>query len=318
MGENNETAMQRRGEIDWKGPVQNTTTLVAVVGSQAKRIEKIAGSRVDVERMSMLAMLAAQKNPDILKCSAQSVFMSLLDAAKVDLDVDGIEGALVPFRKKDKASGRYETLCSFMPMYQGLVARALADEVISSVFAAIAYENDEFDVSLGTEQRITHRPVFRDRGAVKCVYAVATYPNGDRKFEVMTVEEIEKVRAASKTGQYGPWADWWEEMAKKTVIKRLLKTAGRKTGRLREALAIDNRFESQERRPRDVNMEHVRSVLASTSAPQLTSGREPDDDASIYDEDDDDMHEIAKRHAREAAEAADAAFSDEGRDHGRE
>ena len=39
----------------------------------------------------------------------------------------------------------------------------------------------------------------------------------------MTVQEIEKVRSVSKTGKSGPWVQWWDEMAKKTVIHRLAK-----------------------------------------------------------------------------------------------
>ncbi|EUC94081.1 recombinase RecT, partial [Providencia alcalifaciens] len=43
------------------------------------------------------------------------------------------------------------------------------------------------------------------------------------QFEVMTYNQIEKVRNSSKAGKNGPWATHWEEMAKKTVIRRLFK-----------------------------------------------------------------------------------------------
>lgn len=43
------------------------------------------------------------------------------------------------------------------------------------------------------------------------------------QFEVMSRAEIEKVRKASKAGNSGPWSNHWEEMAKKTVIRRLFK-----------------------------------------------------------------------------------------------
>ncbi|STE53361.1 P33 [Edwardsiella hoshinae] len=39
----------------------------------------------------------------------------------------------------------------------------------------------------------------------------------------MTFNQIEKVRGQSKAGNNGPWQTHWEEMAKKTVIRRLFK-----------------------------------------------------------------------------------------------
>ena len=39
----------------------------------------------------------------------------------------------------------------------------------------------------------------------------------------MSRTEVEKVRAQSKAGQSGPWVSHFEEMAKKTVIRRLFK-----------------------------------------------------------------------------------------------
>ncbi|EBQ9580483.1 recombination and repair protein RecT, partial [Salmonella enterica subsp. enterica serovar Weltevreden] len=55
------------------------------------------------------------------------------------------------------------------------------------------------------------------------VYAVARLKDGGTQFEVMTRKQIELVRAQSKAGNNGPWVTHWEEMAKKTAIRRLFK-----------------------------------------------------------------------------------------------
>ena len=47
--------------------------------------------------------------------------------------------------------------------------------------------------------------------------------DGGSQFEVMTFNQIESVRKQSKAGDKGPWMTHWEEMAKKTVIRRLFK-----------------------------------------------------------------------------------------------
>ena len=49
--------------------------------------------------------------------------------------------------------------------------------------------------------------------------------------------DVEKVRASSKAGKFGPWVEWWDEMAKKTVIRRMAK-------RLPSSADVDQVFES--------------------------------------------------------------------------
>ena len=41
--------------------------------------------------------------------------------------------------------------------------------------------------------------------------------------EGMGRSDVGKVRAASRAGKFGPWVEWWDEMAKKTVIRRMAK-----------------------------------------------------------------------------------------------
>ena len=62
-----------------------------------------------------------------------------------------------------------------------------------------------------------------DRGEPIAVYAVAKTKDGAIYREVMSVSDVEKVRGSSRAGKYGPWVDWWDEMAKKTVIRRMAK-----------------------------------------------------------------------------------------------
>ena len=54
-------------------------------------------------------------------------------------------------------------------------------------------------------------------------YAVARLKDGGYQFEVMSRAEIEQVRKKSKAGSSGPWVEHWDEMAKKTVLRRLCK-----------------------------------------------------------------------------------------------
>jgi recombination protein RecT len=62
-----------------------------------------------------------------------------------------------------------------------------------------------------------------DRGELTFVYAVARLVGGGVQFEVMSRVDIERVKAQSKAASDGPWVSHFEEMAKKTVIRRLFK-----------------------------------------------------------------------------------------------
>ncbi|WP_407523682.1 recombinase RecT [Methylobacterium oryzisoli] len=79
-------------------------------------------------------------------------------------------------------------------------------------------------VVLGDEERIEHEPKLDGpRGAPRATYAIAKTKDGGIYREVMSLEEIEKVRRVSRAANKGPWVDWWEEMARKTVLRRLAK-----------------------------------------------------------------------------------------------
>jgi recombination protein RecT len=76
----------------------------------------------------------------------------------------------------------------------------------------------------GDEERIEHEPDLYSPGEIIAAYAIATHKDGTKSRDVMTLAEIEQVRLCSKTGTSGPWRDWYSEMARKTVIRRLAKS----------------------------------------------------------------------------------------------
>ncbi|EJR8429200.1 recombinase RecT, partial [Escherichia coli] len=75
----------------------------------------------------------------------------------------------------------------------------------------------------GLDEKLIHRPGENEDAPVTHVYAVARLKDGGTQFEVMTRKQIELVRSQSKAGNNGPWVTHWEEMAKKTAIRRLFK-----------------------------------------------------------------------------------------------
>lgn len=186
---------------------------------KAPQLKAALPSHIDYEQFKNTAMLAVSQDPELLKATKKSLFTACMKAAQDGLMPDGREAALVRF--SDRKSGTLEA--QYMPMMYGILKKARQSGELSSIRAHVVYEGDHFEYVLGDEERIEHRPTLQNRGQAIAAYAIADLTNGIREREVMPVEEIERVRSASRTKNSGPWTQWWSEMARKTVLRRLAK-----------------------------------------------------------------------------------------------
>jgi recombination protein RecT len=76
---------------------------------------------------------------------------------------------------------------------------------------------------------------------------VAFLSDGTQTFDIMVKSEVDKIRRRSRAADDGPWVTDYEEMARKTVVKRLSKYLPLKPGdKLAQAIEIDNRIEAGE------------------------------------------------------------------------
>lgn len=103
---------------------------------------------------------------------------------------------------------------------------------ITSISAEVVYENDVFEYELGLEPKLKHIPARSDRGKPVFYYACFKTKLGGVGFKVMSVEEIRafaKEYSKSSNSSYSPWSTNFDSMAKKTVLKQVLKFAPLKT-----------------------------------------------------------------------------------------
>jgi len=205
-----------------------------------ERKELALPSNVSEDAFRNAAIIAAQDNPTILTCDQQSLFKSIRTLAAAGLVPDGREAALVPFYTKD---GRK---CQAMPMVFGLIKMVRRSGEVSDIRAHIVYQNEvdqgRFEYVIGDSESLRHQPIlFGDKGAAVAVYAIATLKDGGIVREFMDLEQIDKVRRSGasqlvfpdkNSGSTKPtvsptpkgiWLDWWEEMWKKSAIRRLCK-----------------------------------------------------------------------------------------------
>lgn len=175
-------------------------------------------AQIPVERFVRTTITAVQMNPQLLECDRRSLLGSCMKAAQDGLLPDGREAALVIFRTKDGPKVQY------MPMVGGLLKKMRNSGELASIGAHVVYEHDAFDYELGDDERIVHKPhLGEDRGKPIAAYAIAKTKDSAIYREVMSLAEINKVRSASRAKDSGPWVDWWDEMARKTVIRRIAK-----------------------------------------------------------------------------------------------
>ena len=132
--------------------------------------------------------------------------------------------------------------------YRGLAKLAVDSGSVLDVDAVVVHEKDEFYYEMGLDPKLVHRPhMGQDQGGMSHVYAIAILHNGIKKFLVLTKAEVDKVRKTSKGAgsSYSPWNNWYDEMARKTAVKKLYKLLPQ-SDRMSEAIQILNESEGLE------------------------------------------------------------------------
>lgn len=179
-------------------------------------------SHIKPEVMIRVITTTIAKNPALLECDQKSFFAAVLTSSQLGLMPDGITGEayFIPYKNNSKGI----TECQFIPGYRGLISLAMRSGQISRFQARAVYEGDEFDYEFGLNERLEHKPKSAT-SKMTHVYAVLAYKDGSKVFEVMTRKEVEFLRDKAGKDKSAVWRDYFEEMAKKTVIRKLGKIA---------------------------------------------------------------------------------------------
>ena len=196
------------------------------------QIAKALPSVITPERFSRMVLTAISTNPALAECTPDSFCAAMMNAAQLGLEPNTPLGQayLIPFNNRKKGSKEVQ----FQIGYKGLIDLAHRSGEFRVIYAKEVYEKDEFEYEFGLEPKLYHKPNVDDldRGKVTYYYAVFTLVNGGFGFDVMSTSEVEEfARRYSQSYQKSssPWKTNFDEMAKKTVLKRALKYAPIKT-----------------------------------------------------------------------------------------
>jgi recombination protein RecT len=198
----------------------NRKTISDVLDKMKGQIALCLPKHITAERMVRIGLTELSKTPKLQECDPKSFIASIMMASQLGLE-PGVMGScyLIPFFNNKTGL----TECTFMPGYRGFIDLARRSGQITSLVARAVYENDEFSYEFGLKENIIHNPCMDNRGKLIAVYSVALLKDGGHQFDVMSKAEVDLVRETSKSKNSGPWQTHYEEMAKKTVLRRLFK-----------------------------------------------------------------------------------------------
>jgi phage RecT family recombinase len=175
------------------------------------------------ERVLRIVLGAASRNQTLLSCTPKSIALAVVTASQLGLEPGSPLGSayLVPF--KNRHTGRYEA--TLIIGYRGLIDLARRSGEIESIEAHVVHEKDAFRCVFGLSPVLEHEPAWTDDdpGKLVAVYAVARLKGGQVQTEVMTRAQVDGIRKRSRAGSSGPWVSDYDEMARKTVVRRLCK-----------------------------------------------------------------------------------------------
>lgn len=200
------------------------------------------GGEGGVRRLIRQASIAVARSPELAECTKGSVAMAVLQAVELGLDLAGARpmGWLVPFFDKHTKTSQAKLMLS----YQGLAEICYRAGAVQLIQSRVVYEEDDFEVDYGNPLKpVRHIPALSadgQRGQVIGAYAMARLPSVDwPAFEFVDIEDINRIRDASRSRNSKVWVEWFDEMARKTAVRRLTKLIPSRAPILDRALMID-------------------------------------------------------------------------------
>lgn len=230
-GLKNQVATNQQGGVQTKGP---KATLNDMLVRMAPEIQRALPKHMDADRMARIAMTAVSNTPKLLECDQTSFIAALMQSAQLGVEPNtGLGQAyLIPYGKK----------VQFQLSYKGLIDLATRSGQYKAIYAHEVYAEDEFSFSYGLNKDLVHIPSQKPIGNPIGYYAVYHLKNGGYDFIYWTKERIDshakKFSMSVQKGYSSPWTTNYDSMAKKTVLKEVLKYAP-KSIELEKTVAAD-------------------------------------------------------------------------------
>lgn len=216
---------KRAGNQESPVKLTKNMTIVDMVKALEPEIRRALPAVLTPERFTRMALSAINNTPALAECTPMSFIAAMMNAAQLGLEPNTPLGQayMIPYKNK----GVLE--CQFQLGYKGMIDLAYRTGQVQMIQAQIVREYDYFEYQYGLDPKLIHRPGGEgDRGNITFIYGLFRLTNGGFGFEVSNKADMDAFAAKySKSfgSKYSPWTENYEDMAKKTVIKRALKYA---------------------------------------------------------------------------------------------
>ena len=217
---NQKTISDAQTEAGQSAPAADVTAMKPkqrvrhLLNTNRRAIEACLPTHLDADRRLRVARPACTSNPRLLECYTPTLLGAVIKAASLGLEVNSAlgHGYLVPYKQD----------VQLIIGYKGYIDLAFRSGKVKSIVANVVREQDQFSYQYGTEEFLHHRPAEHDGGHRTHVYAYAHLATGGTTFEVMSIDDVHAImRGTPDKGNRGPWKDHFDQMARKTAIRRL-------------------------------------------------------------------------------------------------
>ncbi|GGA31334.1 recombinase RecT [Psychrobacillus lasiicapitis] len=215
-------------------------TLNALLKRMGPEIQRALPKHMDADRIARIALTAVRTTPKLLECDQTSFLAAIMQSAQLGVEPNtGLGQAyLIPYGKN----------VQFQLGYKGLIDLSVRSGQYKAIYAHEVYGNDEFEFQYGLNKDLIHKPSTTPEGEPIGYYAVYHLKNGGFDFVYWTKERIDqhaqKFSQAVQKGWTSPWKTNFDAMAKKTVLKEVLKYAP-KSIELQKTIEADSTIKNE-------------------------------------------------------------------------
>jgi len=193
----------------------------------------------EAKKYASSVLTTIEADPKLHDLEPRSVVLTMIDAAKFKLEIDGRKLAyLVPYGGK----------ATLQISFKGFLAKLKEHYPDMSYTAEMVFDGDKFDVrdeaGYQTYTHIKADPFQTDMSKLKGVFvSLAWTENGTKqqKINIVPKSELDKMKAKSRGSN---WSDWHGQMAIKSAIKRACKVHFAALLTLADMAEYDNKVNS--------------------------------------------------------------------------
>ncbi len=236
-------------------PTQVATRPIDTFRAQVKlalpTVMRMLPQHVTPEMFESRVVTCVANNPKLLECTSDSLLKACAEAAELGLSLNPQLGEAWILPVWNSKLSKLEA--QLRPGYIGLMKLARQSGEVRKIEAHVRYENDTWHMQRGINPDLQHVPADGDRGDKLGVYCWWQLRDGEKQFEYMPREDVEKIRARSsaknKDGEVvGPWVSDEDEMWRKTVVRRSRKYMPQspEMEKFHNAMSMDNAREFDE------------------------------------------------------------------------